>query len=286
VSIAYSVLVLTLVVSLPQFSLLDIRGVKLGLSEFVPGWPQRFSVLLMAGFFFCFCKGFHQKLYFVSASIIFASLCLTFTRAIYLSLLCGFIYLVSYYLFNHRLDTRGKLFSLVAAGIITLGLGVFISHTDSLIVEAALSIFVEALNSAGQFISGDLSGERWGGSDGARVHHWQETIQLWSLNPIFGTGFVGIYQYGDLGSTHSQYLDILMRAGLIGLLGYALLWVLLFKHFWRVPEVCAGLIAVFAFGFIHETTKLSYVGLMFALLLCQVFKESSSADTSNKHPVR
>jgi len=65
-----------------------------------------------------------------------------------------------------------------------------------------------------------------------------------------------------------------LRAGIFGLAIYLYLWLLLFFRYFKKAEILSGLVAIFIFGFFHETTKLAYTGLLFVLLISHL-KESS-----------
>ena len=147
-----------------------------------------------------------------------------------------------------------------------------------------LKVFLELATSTFDalvdFFGGNIISERLSSSESQRLYHWQKTLSIWIERPLFGTGFLGIYNFTDLGSTHSQYLDVLLKTGLFGLSLYLLIWFKLVAYYIDRPEVVSGLIAIFVFGFMHETTKLSYTGLLFVLLASKMFEEKRAI--SNK----
>lgn len=53
-----------------------------------------------------------------------------------------------------------------------------------------------------------------------RVYIWQLTTSLILDRPIFGYGFEYISNYGLLGTVHQQYLEVLYKSGIVGLLVY------------------------------------------------------------------
>ena len=146
-------------------------------------------------------------------------------------------------------------------------------YSDALFISVFFEVFLEATNTIVSFLSGDIVGARMAGSDSIRVFFWEKSLSIWSEHPLFGTGFAGIYQFSDIGSTHNQYLDVLLRSGIIGLLLYLTLWLNLLRFYFYRPEIAAGMFAIFTYGFLHETTKLSYTGLLFVLLLSKMFQE-------------
>ncbi len=130
-----------------------------------------------------------------------------------------------------------------------------------------MKIFDRTLLSISDFLS---SGHASDSSDSKRLHIYAFALETLSkTNFITGTGFAGVYLFStDYGSLHSQYMDILFKTGLLGLYFYLFLWFRLFKfYFVHSPAIFAGLFSIFIFGFFHETSKLTYVAVLFFILL-------------------
>ena len=95
-------------------------------------------------------------------------------------------------------------------------------------------------------------------SEGFRFQVWKAIFQLVSDHPFIGSSYLGSYVLKDVavGSAHNQYLDILLRTGLLGFFSYLVLVyklvIFLYKkfrvYFW-------GFIGILLYGFFHETFK-------------------------------
>ncbi len=278
VSSVYSLWVLAYIIFDSQFTLSNLRHIKTGLREYVLHWPQRFPVVMMAALLFSFVKMFKSKKYILPFVLISACLFLTFTRSIYLSVAIGFCYLFFYAIFYVKKEAFRRNFRnyFFRFGVMLAVVAIVLSFNET-IHRNLLSIFAEAIGTIVSFLSGSIEAHRTAGSDAIRMFFWKRALEIWSQYPLFGTGFVGIYQFSDIGSTHNQYLDILLRTGLVGLSLYLLLWVKLLKFYWiRNPEITAGMLAIFTYGFFHESTKLTYTGLLFILLLNKMFETRRS----------
>jgi hypothetical protein len=103
-----------------------------------------------------------------------------------------------------------------------------------------------------------------------RLHFWSLLInRMFDDKMWLGSGFAGPYLFNAaIGSAHSQYVDILFRAGPLGLVFYLGLWaVLIWRCFGHSVELGAATVAWFIFGFFNETTKYSYGAFLFFCLL-------------------
>jgi len=282
----YSALVLYFTFFVEQLGFGDFRAAKSVLRQYLPDWPQRFPVLMMAAFLYTIIEMRKNKFYIAVSTLLGLCLFLTFTRAIYLSLFVALIYLTIFSLFRLKLSiTKISIFPFVVM-IASLSLFLFIPN-DTL--SNAFNIIVKLLGETYKVIVNLISGsthladmgsyrltlspDRHGGSEAERLYHWKIALQIWGESPVLGTGFAGIYHYSNLGSVHNQYLDVLMRTGVIGLILYIFLWIKLFTHFFYRPEICAGLIAIFSYGFFHETTKLPYLAVLFFVLCSKTIEE-------------
>lgn len=275
VSILYSIHVLYVIFTNNSFSLSDIYFIKGGLREYVSDWPQRYVVLLVFAFMISFSFIKKNGFYLVSTVLIGITIIFTFTRSAYLALFVAMIvYILRSLSAKSKISYKSILYFLIF--IISL---YYLIITENQILEGLTKIILRLTDAIELFFS---SGGGHEGSDNDRLSYWMHGFTVLEKNIISGTGFAGIYLfYPEIGSMHSQYMDVFLRLGVIGILFYLYLWFKLFKFYYRysVP-IFSGLVAIFIFGFSHETTKLTYVGLLFFLLLNYAinFKEEKCAE--------
>lgn len=271
----YAALCIYFVFSEPQFSFADVRGIKSGLRDYMSHWPQRFPILVVVALLYLVFKQNFRLARLIPVFLLAACVTFTYTRAIYLAFFVGVVAgLLPKVTLLSRARLRSAIYvSIVAVGVVSLALYLDNELTRS-IYDGLAGISVEAYEGISRFFSGSIAVDRHGGSESERLFHWVEALALWQEQPLFGTGFAGIYQYSNMGSTHSQYIDTLLRTGIFGLAIYLYMWLLLFFRYLKKAEILSGLVAVFIFGFFHETTKLAYTGLLFVLLISHL-KESS-----------
>jgi O-antigen ligase len=102
-----------------------------------------------------------------------------------------------------------------------------------------------------------------------------QVITYLSANPLFGSGFLGVWiMFDDLaGASHNQLLDVLFRTGLVGFTGFIfILYKLLNYNFGsRNIAVFVSMIGILAVGMFHETFKLSQGAFIFAFLIAHAF---------------
>ena len=106
-----------------------------------------------------------------------------------------------------------------------------------------------------------------GASEKERVLRFYQTINVFLQYPIFGSGFKGIYQFSDLGSTHNQYTDILLRTGMTGMLiqGYLLYYIYVsYKN--DYDFIVPVILAIILFSFFNESVKLPFMGYLIFIL--------------------
>ena len=114
-----------------------------------------------------------------------------------------------------------------------------------------------------------------------RLAHWQAATNMAQANPWIGVG-AGNYEmvYEDyrlinwhepLGHAHNYYLNVMAEAGIMGLLGYGLSWVIIVWLTWRVrqhPDTTSrltgiGLLGTWTYLAVHSLTDNLYVNNMF-----------------------
>jgi O-antigen ligase len=74
-------------------------------------------------------------------------------------------------------------------------------------------------------------------SAASRLSLWEEAMQVFQADPIFGTGF-NTYAYGShvggYGDTHNVFVKVLVETGLVGLLLFLAIFFKLFKVGFRL----------------------------------------------------
>jgi O-antigen ligase len=107
-------------------------------------------------------------------------------------------------------------------------------------------------------------------SEGTRVFIATHILQYVAAHPLTATGYLGIWTLADAnsGSAHNQYLDVLLRTGIGGLLVYLGLLAGIFRNLQRHERALwYGFAGVLAYGFFHETFKESQGACLLAFLI-------------------
>lgn len=107
-------------------------------------------------------------------------------------------------------------------------------------------------------------------SEGYRFFMFQKVVEFITYNPLTGSGYLGVWiLFDDLeGSTHNQYLDVLFRTGIIGIILYLFLIYRLLKYLHLIdPGLFWGFIGILIYGLFHETFKLSQGAFILAFLM-------------------
>ena len=108
-------------------------------------------------------------------------------------------------------------------------------------------------------------------SEGVRYYLLTRILNYLVIHPLFGSSYQGLYllydEFKGGMSSHNQYADVFLRTGLFG----GALWLFLL---YRVYRFCGrdrglqvGLVAIFIYGFFHETFKESHGSFVFGMLL-------------------
>ncbi len=252
----------------PDFNFINFAYAKLAMSNYVPGWPQRFTLMICLSLIHTISIVKKSKFDFISILIMSSCLIITFTRSIYLSILFPIFMLASksYYksIFIFIKNLRLKLsFFLVPLSII-VSIIIFMNTENSfvMLVDNIFILFKDFLsgNSRIQVGSG-------GSSEGERLFRWIEAFKIFVQYPLFGTGFRGIYQFSEMGSIHSQYFDVLMRTGLTGMAIHVYLLYNIYinyhrKHFFIFPFI----LCIMIFGIFNESVKQIFVAYLIFML--------------------
>jgi O-antigen ligase len=208
------------------------------------------------------------------------SICIffTFTRASWIGIIFGFISLFFTKKKSEIKPTKSSRFTLFVSFIILLITIIFISRNE--FAQIGFQTFYDNIEIITNTNPKDFDSES---SEGERFVLWETVLNVVKSNFISGTGFAGIHLFTkENGSTHNQYVDILLRTGVVGLIFYfyfCLRTLFFYKKF--DPYIFSGLVSIFVMGFFHETTKLSYGGFIF-FMLCNISFEKFKFKNKNK----
>lgn len=238
--------------------------VKDALSDVVPDWPQRYVLVLFAGFFFSFDLKFKLAINYFLRFIILFAIMITFLRAAFLALFIGFLaqWLCGFANKNYKLNIN-RVSYLALLFIIIL---VFINNKniDNELFESYSTIVKYFFDSAASLLGGEGADSV---SDQTRLDILSGGLRL--INPFFGLGGGGIYfVIPEIGSAHNQFFDYYVRFGILGLFAFIYFNYRVIKYFRKTRPCVVGLILTYVvYGAAHETTKYSYGALIFFFLV-------------------
>jgi O-antigen ligase len=274
-SIAYSFYVVINVAFRPEFSISNPYAIKGHMRKYVWDWPQRFPVLISFSLFYCLKLVNDKKIYFLFLMLILTCLYFTFTRTVYLAIISGiFCYtlIVISNLVNSKKrnptkqrKSKKKLLFIIFLMIVSIKFLAFFDPYGiyAMIIERTIKPISFIFAGVEQFSDSDLS----------RIIYWSSILDIVDSSPFFGSGFGNIYLFESvIGSAHSQYMDILVRTGYAGFIFYLFFWIkALYFYLKKDQYIFCGLISIFVYGLFHETTKLTYSGVLFFLLLNKTY---------------
>ena len=231
------------------------------LGAYLPDWPQRYILILMLGFFLALRLAQHHIAWILPAALCGMVIVCTNIRAGLATIALALMLLAVFYL--AKSNWRGLIIialTLLLAGLLaeTLTNQPFASilfHTDRTLAS------YHKLQQGAEIMT----------SENIRLHIWGSISTLILEKQMWlGSGFAGPYLFfPEIGSTHNQYLDVLLRTGPIGLALYLSLWgLLLWRSFRYAPELGVAMLSWLIFGLVHESTKFSYGAFIFFSLLC------------------
>ncbi len=242
-------------------------GAKSRLQPFVPDWPQRFLIVLGLALIFLLHQ-LKSKISIVQLGcfvLILYAFFMSFTRTAYLALLLSLVYYLAPS--SIRINKKAlKYFLLSTIGIISLIIYDYYNQQLSFeLFEKISAKFVEAFGALNEG-----SNER---SVSERFETWKEILKFTlTHNPISGSGGIGAGLLKTQGmidipnnSAHSQYFDIFLRYGFIGLVFFYYFFVKLFVSFGKEIKTC--IIFILLYGVTHETLKMTYILLFFIMLI-------------------
>jgi hypothetical protein len=218
---------------------------------------------------------FSKKICILYLSIILIGLLLTFSRSSIVALIIPAIlyYLPFFYKGNFIKTKMLKLFIiyLFATSFLLLLIYTFFPLTiEYFIVSLFIPLFDSSLYES-IYISGS--------SEGVRLVRINEMLNYVINNPITGSGFLGIWSISKIGSgsAHNQYIDTLLRVGVLAfpLYVYLLIKLIIFlkKYF---PSLFWGMFSVIIYGMFHETFKESQGAFFLSFMIgiyCQYHRK-------------
>ena len=197
--------------------------------------------------------------------VIFYAFFMSFTRTAYLSLIIS----MAYYLvpLKPRVNKKAIKYFLLSCLVLILIL-IYDVYNDQLSLQVFDKISNKFIEALGAFNEG--TGEK---SVSERFQTWKEILRFtFTNNPISGTGGIGAGVIKNQGmidipnnSAHSQYFDIFLRFGMLGLVFFFYFFRRVFLFFGK--EIKACIIFLLLFSVTHETLKLTYVMLFFITLI-------------------
>jgi len=265
----------------------NITVVKYVLASYLPDWPQRYPLLVTFAFFVTlrWCRS-HPSL--VIGAILQAILIFyTAVISLHLVFLFGVASLALWYCKQKNGRAIANLIGVLVSAVLMLYL--LPNSTDPSIsftktrIDRAYNVIVTLFDANPEsadfhseftttektdvsFSTAELKEMNIDRSTVQRLLMWKQTLRTIIDHDLWlGSGFAGIYLFNNaIGSTHNQYLDVLFRTGVIGLLLYLLFWKQLFQFMLKYsPELTIALFTWFVFGLYHETTKYPYVSFIF-----------------------
>ena len=117
-------------------------------------------------------------------------------------------------------------------------------------------------------------------SVGYRLSVWRAILQYIFQNPLFGSGYNGVWVIldGNSGSAHSQYLDVLFRVGIVGFILYVSVLYMCGKKLKQIDgSLFIGFLGVLVMGIFHETFKLAQGAFVLAFIYALAVNEDRNA---------
>lgn len=243
------------------------------------GFPQRFTSILVLASAIAITNlfkigSFRYAAYFL---LLLVPIVFSYTRSIWIEFLLTFFAISTFYFFSLSVKKKLILF-LCLSSVISFFFLLWRVFPDSLLALTVASLAIssyESLISIFDPQAGTIF--LYPNSEGQRLYFWGLAIDIFFHNPMLGTGLAGLYQFGnpEYGSIHSQWIDQLMRTGLIGLCIYIYCYLkIIFHYFQKYPEVVSWILGLAVFGLFNESTKILSVAMIFFILLNKaIYKE-------------
>jgi hypothetical protein len=268
VTFLYSSFALFVFMTNPELTAIDWAFTKITMREYIPAWPQRFPQIIVLSSLYLISKNKLSNFEIVALSSCLGCITITFTRSIYLAFIIPLIPL----LLIKIKKTLSIFITKRRFKIIWLIIPFFILYFVHLMLaeENTITYLISNSYSLGYgFVTGtgDINAVRGGSSSGERLFRWIEVTKLALNYPLFGTGFKGIYQFSTMGSTHSQYTDILLRVGIIGFfINMYLLYNVYKCYHINYSFITPIIISIVIFSIFNESIKLPFMGFLIFIL--------------------
>ena len=249
------------------------HSIKGGLRGYIPNWPQRFTVLVVFAAVYSLNKISENFLYSLVFFLLVSTIFLSFTRSAYIAFFIGCI---SFFVATVLLDRDRLNLNYVILGALII---IMVAIGNGTIFETVLLQMVKGIIKPLSMILSNATPEQMHsevGSTYVRLEIWSAVMTTIRQNPLTGSGFAGIYLFYPLfGSAHSQYMDVLLRTGIIGMLLFCFYYFQLLRLYLKINiGVFSGLIAIAVYGLFNETLKLTYIGLLIFLLFNIAVKQA------------
>ena len=273
VSVIYSICVFVAFVVVASESGINPFAMKQQLSNYLFDWPQRYVLVLFAGFFFTPLLNIKPLISVLFRLVMVSAIALTFLRAAYLALFVGLIF--ELILANRKKNVKLRRLRFYQKAFFTSVLVFLLVKYLPVEIVESLGLIVSYLgDSITNIVSSNQIEHE---SDSIRVDIITNAIAR--INPLSGLGGGGIYLvYPEAGSAHNQLLDAYNRFGILGVFIYLSINVMLLKRYKYSAPVIGLIICYLIFGFAHETLKLSYGAfiIFFLLSISEPIRLSSS----------
>jgi O-antigen ligase len=231
---------------------------------------QRYGFFLIFSFWalFIFYNGggwCSKVIILFSSALIFIGLILTFSRASVVSFLAsGLLFMM---MRGNRISVTRLINPLTLAACFSIGF--FLYFTAKNLFPSIFLFMQERLFDF--FISGRVL-EHIADSDtseGTRFRIWAAIVDYVIRNPVTGSGFLGSWAVvQDTGSAHNQYMDILLRTGIIGFVFFMVMFFRIWKFLQEMNRfLLVGFSGVLVFGLFHETFKEPIGAVLLSFLL-------------------
>lgn len=262
-SAIYSIwVILMLIKHHTEFPLTNIYKIKNQLCDYVWDWPQTYLPLLVFSFIYNLNKRKTINYYYLVNSVILITIYFTFTRSAYLALASG---ILLYFITNIFPLSRKKIAVFTIKIIPLILISIFLISNSEIVSVAISSIFERTTDAFVDFFNNAPKS----GSDAERTAIVSTVLELAKDYWLTGTGFGGIHLFTDsIGSAHNQYLDTLLKTGIIGLSFMIYIFIKLLRYsFHQDKALFAGIFSLMVYGLFNATYQQPYIMLLLFSLL-------------------
>ena len=235
---------------------------------------QRFGFVYALAFWIVLLsplRGFRPRFgKYVLLVILGSGLLLTFSRSSVVALAMS---LVLYMVAHTSLRWRVPSLRIVATAVTATIVAVAIVAALAWLVPSAFAYFGDRFVRMADWQTQSAELANPDASDGTRIYLARSILAFVAENPLTGSGFLGIwilpvFVIDRVGSAHNQYLDVLLRTGVVGFAGYLYMLFRVTRHLGRADAgLCWGFVGVLAYGLFHETFKESHGAFILAFLI-------------------